>query len=359
MNFRLRIAVWFGLALVVIVALLTITAHHYLDYELRLEKWDRTHPEYPVHLENQALQDSGETSLHGSYSEAEINDILTEVLKAWAWVGLPAIGIALIAGFLLANRSIRPVKRINQALAEKIPETLKVGIPVPEKDSVLAELVFQINALLFRVGDAYDEMSAYSSRVAHELRTPLTLLRMRIEKSAAEMPPDLSEELQEELSRLSRFVERSLLSAKAESGRLEPVLDAVDFSGLMEDLRESYEILAGQKNIVMEWDVEPGLKILSDSDFLRQILHNLLGNACRYGDSCIKLRVFGSSKRTVFSLANYYQEQTRATGGLGIGLRLVCALAGSMACHRVSKRDNGRIFAVRFVWNPSKDALQK
>jgi len=342
-NFRLRMAAWFGLALAVIVGLLIFTAHHHLDQELHLEKWDRSHPKFP------------DWSLHGSYTDAEVQDILGELIQVWIWVGLPALGLALGAGFLLAKRSLRPVRRINRALAEKTTGTLKTGIPLPEKDPELAELVAQINALLFRVGNAYDEMAAYSSRVAHELRTPLTLLRMRIERSAEEMPPDLSDELQDELSRLSKFVERSLLAARAESGRLDARQDRVGLSDLLEDLREPYEILAGQADMAMDWKVASDLRVVSDSDFLRQILHNLLGNACRYGVSAVRLRAWATGTRTVFLLANNYRVQSRATGGLGIGLRLVRALAGSMDGHRFAFRDNGRVFAVRLVWKLSHD----
>lgn len=355
MNFRLRMAAWFGLALVVIVCLLIFTAHHHLDYELRLEKWDRTHPAYPEHSNPSNHVDHPEWALHGSYSEAEVDDILGEVVQTWIWVGVPALGLTLGAGFLLASRSIRPVKLINRALAEKTPGTLKSGIPLPEKDPVLFELVSQINALLFRVGNAYDEMSAYSSRVAHELRTPLTLLRMRIERSAEEMPPDLSDELQEELSRLAKFVERSLLAAQAESGRLDARQHPVALSHVLEDLREFYEILAGQANLALDWKVAPGLRVISDNDFLRQILHNLLANACRYGASAARLRVWRTGTSTVFLLANKYRPQSRATGGLGIGLRLVRALADSMDGHHFAIRDNGRVFAVRLVWKSSND----
>lgn len=341
MNFRLRMASWFGLALVGLVGLLIVTAHWHLDHELRLEKWDRSHPKYPG------------WSLHGSYTDAEVQDILGELIQVWVWVGLPALGLALGAGFLLANRSLAPVKRISRVLAEKKPGTLKTGIPLPERDPVLVELVSQINALLLRVGNAYDEMAEYSARVAHELRTPLTLLRMRIEQSAAEIPPELSEQLQEELSRLSKFVERSLLAAKAESGRLEFKRSPVDLSLLLEDMREPYEILAAQSNVALAWTVAPGIRVFSDSDFLRQILHNLLGNACRYGASSVRLRVFASAHSTVFSLANDLRPESRATGGLGIGLRLVRALASSMGGHHFSVRDNGRVFAVRLVWKPT------
>lgn len=52
----------------------------------------------------------------------------------------------------------------------------------------------------------------------------------------------------------------------------------------------------------------------------------------------------------VVPLSNTYQTSTRATGGLGIGLRLVRALANSMEGHYFSSRDNGRVFAVRIAW---------
>ena len=116
---------------------------------------------------------------------------------------------------------------------------------------------------------------------------------------------------------------------------------------------EPYGILASQAGIDLVWTVAPGLRISTDPDLLRQILHNLLGNACRYGASSSRLRVYASGCSTVFSLANDQRPESRAPGGLGIGLRLVRALATSMVGHHFAIRDNGRVFAVRLVWKPT------
>lgn len=340
MNFRLRLAVWFSLALLAIIGLLITTAHHHLDQELRKEKWDRSHPKFP------------DWSLHGSFTDAEVHDILGELIQVWAWVGVPSVGLALGVGFLLANRSVKPIRRINLALAATTPSTLALGIPLPEKDPVLSELVSQINALLLRVGSAYDEVSAYSSRVAHELRTPLMVLRMRIEQAAASMPPELSDSLQEELARLSKFVERSLLAARAETGCLDAEIVPIDLSAMLEDLREPYEILAEQAGIDLRWAVAPGLQIASDHDFLRQILHNLLGNMCRYAGARARVRAFRSGGRVVLAVANDIPSPARATAGLGLGLRLVQALAKGLEGHQFRRKILSRVFAVRLTSKP-------
>lgn len=341
MNFRLRIAAWFGVALIAMTGLLIFTAHHHLDQELRKEKWDRSHPKFP------------DWSLHGSFSDEEIHDILGELMQAWAWVGLPALVLALGVGLLLANRSIAPIRKINRALAEKTPAALRTGIPVPANDAVLVELVSQINALLQRMGEAYEEMSAFSSRVAHELRTPLALLRLRIEQSAAAMPPELSECLQDELARLTKFVDRSLLAARAEAGRLGAVYSDVDLSGLLEDLREPYEVLFAGEGVSVSWDAPPGVRVRSEPDLLRQILHNLLGNASRYAATRFRLRLRHRHGLACLTLANDVAASPRSTAGLGIGIRLVNVLSKSLEGHAFRLRKNARVFAVRLTWRPS------
>ncbi len=187
MNFRLRIAAWFGISLMALIGLMLVTAHWHLDEELREDRWDRTHPKYPNWV------------IHSSYTDAEVQDILGELMKTWLWVGIPAIVVSLGVGFLLARRSVRPLRQINDQLNKLTTETMRAGIVTPENDAVLADLVTHINSSLDRAGAAYEEMAGFSSRVAHELRTPLTLLRMKVEQSGGGMPGEMQEELQEEL----------------------------------------------------------------------------------------------------------------------------------------------------------------
>lgn len=317
MNFRLRIAAWFGISLTALMALMMLTAHWHLDEELREDGWDRTHPKYPNWV------------IHGSYTDEEVHDILGELMRAWLRAGIPAILVSLGVGFLLARRSVRPIRQINEQLNDLTTATMRAGIMSPEDDPVLTDLVAHINSSLNLAGTAYEEMAEFSARVAHELRTPLTLLRMKIEQSRGELPGDMQEELQEELARLSRFVERSLLAAKAASGKLEPYATQVDVTTLLDDICEAYQLLAEEKKLTFSWHAIPRLVATTDTDLLRQVLHNLLGNALRYAHSKIVVATSLENGVPIVTISNDRVTQTTSPNGLGLGLRLVRAVCDS------------------------------
>lgn len=318
MNFRLRLAAWFGISLAALTALLMVTAHWHLDEELRQDRWDRSHPKYPNWV------------IHGSFTDEEVQDILGELMKVWVWVGAPVVILALGIGFLLARRSMRPIYAINNELSQLEARSLRKGIALPENDAVLSDLVRHINLLLERVGRAYQNLDEFTSKVSHEIRTPLALLRMKIERSAVDLPPGLSEELQDELARVTRLVEQALLAAKAESGRVSADLKRVSVSALLDDVREGYELLAKERGLDFEWAVKNGLGAVTDAELLRQILHNLLSNAVRYARRRIRVRAHSDHGGVVVRIANDFDNSTIAEPGIGLGLRLVRSLASTL-----------------------------
>ncbi|MCP5534775.1 MAG: hypothetical protein H7A51_00900 [Akkermansiaceae bacterium] len=317
MNFRLRIAAWFGVSLMGLIGLMIASAHWHLDQELREDRRDRSHPAYPDWV------------IHGSYTDEEVHDILGELMKTWLWVGIPAVALSLGVGFLLARHSVRPIRKINDKLNDLTTDTMRAGIVTPEDDPVLTDLVAHINASLDRAGAAYEEMAGFSSRVAHELRTPLTLLRMKIEQSNSGLSGGVQEELQDELARLSRFVERSLLAAKAASGTLEVTAERVDVTTLLDDIGEGYRMLADERKLEFVWHTAPGLEAFTDADLLRQVIHNLLGNALRYACSKVEVAAMLEAGVPVVTISNDRHPKPLSPDGLGLGLRLVRGICSS------------------------------
>jgi signal transduction histidine kinase len=335
-NFRFKIALWFSLSLVGLISVLLFTAHAHLDEELRQDRWDRSHPEYPQWV------------IHGSYTNEEVSDILSELLYVWLRVGIPLCLLSVVLGYFIALRSVRPVRKINRELSQLEAGSLKEGVTVTEHDPELAQLTRHINDLLRRVGDSYNQMADFSAQVAHELRTPLTLLRMKVESIASELPPEFSEEVQEAIRSLSQLVERSLLAAKAEGGRLEIQLTTVDLSTLLEELEDAYTPLAGEREMTLKVKIPPGQMVKGDAAILRQILHNLFGNAVRYasGNIRIRLRPQTKSDRLLLTITNRVATPL-PSGGTGMGLRLVNALCIASPETQFRIKHWGNIFSAR------------
>ena len=337
MNFRLKMVAWCVLSIVLIVGGLIGVAHWHLDGELRKDGKDRSHGRNPGWV------------IHGSYTDDEVQDILGELMTAWLWIAVPLLLASGAVGYFIAERSLRPVRRINRELDSLDPLSCARGVHLPERDAELAALVSHINGLLVRVGKSYGEMAEFSSRVAHELRLPLTLLRLRLEDLAPGLPPDVSEDLQEEIGHLSQLVERSLLMAKAEGGTLEHEMQPVDLSALLEDLRDGYSILASQAGLTLGWQPDPGVTVLSDPSLLRQILHNLLGNAIRHGKGAIlvQARPLDHGGRVLLEIRNRISERDTSLLGTGMGLRLVRAITGTLAGTSFRTEEEGGNFVAR------------
>ncbi len=319
MSFRFRIAAWVVVSCTLLIAVMMFTGYRQLEEELREGRKDPTHP------------GTAEWTIHNSYAEEEIRDILSEMTRSWLWTGLPVIALSLFAGLLLARRSLRPVHDINRQLTAMRPDSLHGGIKITEADPIIGDLANHLNGLLEKAGTAYQEMAEFSSRVAHELRTPLMLLRLRIENAPPGMPPAFQEDLQDELARLTRFVERALLATKAEQGALRAAPVPLNLSDIVRDISEHYQLLACERPLEMTVEIEPDIHIDADSDLLRQAIHGLLENAVRYAKSEIRISCAIRDGSPMLDVRNNVNPVTIATVGLGLGLRLVrgiCKVCG-------------------------------
>jgi signal transduction histidine kinase len=324
---RWRLTLWFAISLLVVITVLMVSAHWHLDYELRKEKWERTHPAHPTWI------------LHGSFTDEEVHDILGELGRFWMIVAVPLVGFSIGSAYLIARRSMRPIERINEQLAHLDIQSLSEPIRSTDADPEIGELVRHFNELLGRLQISFSHLQEFTGQVAHELRTPLQLMRLRIEANAAAMKPELAEELQEELGRLSSYVEKALTIARAEQGRLDLHHEPVPLKEFLTDALEPFTRLAAAEGRRLLWSCPDGIVILADRNALKQVLFNLMSNAMKHGDRDILLRVRRRGRDAILLLGNRAAPGSHALQpGLGIGLRLVQALTHQMKKARLTIR---------------------
>jgi len=201
--------------------------------------------------------------------------------------------------------------------------------------------------------------------LSHELRTPATIARGHLEAAqiAGEGASAATAIALDELARIDRIVERLLLLARAERGRLVE-LGEVETEQFLEDVLLRWSEIAERS-----WRLgaaPPGL-LHADPDALRIALDALLENAVKYtevGDS-IELRaaVEGTSlvievedsgpgvplgaADTIFE-RSARGEESEERAGLGIGLAIVDAIARAHegSC-RLDRTAGGSTFVLR------------
>jgi heavy metal sensor kinase len=203
-------------------------------------------------------------------------------------VGIPVVLlVALLGGWFLAGRALKPVDSVVEALRGLDAHNLDARIPDAEGTLEVRELAANFNALLARLGDAFRRVREFSADASHELRTPLTVLRgeaevaLRNPRSVEEYQSVLASGL-EEIHRMGRIVEDLLLLAKGDLGEVPVEKVEVDLCRLLDEMGTQARILAEAQDIQFTLAGGPPAEIRADPLRLRQLFWNLLDNAVQY-----------------------------------------------------------------------------
>ncbi|MDR8019372.1 sensor histidine kinase [Nesterenkonia aerolata] len=143
---------------------------------------------------------------------------LNRTFATYSGVGVGALAVAALLGWLTVGRMLYPVRRLRET-AQSITETDISGrIEVTSHDD-LGELTVTVNAMLDRLESAVVSQRRLLDDVGHELRTPLTIVRGHLELVDPEDRDDVlavRELSLDELDRMGRLVEDMLTLAKSE-----------------------------------------------------------------------------------------------------------------------------------------------
>jgi len=276
---------------------------------------------------------------------AEVNRFRTAFMISVP-LGLLILGFM---GWYLADRAMKPVAAIAETAEGITAKELDQRIPMVGNDIELERLVSVSNKMLDRLEKSYHQAVRFSADAAHELQTPLTILQGELD-NALQTAEDGSTEQQrysmllEELRNLKAVVQKLLLLAHADEGRLNVSRQPVDFSDLINNAAEDIEIMAPELQI--ETCIPAGIRVQGDAALLNQTIRNMTSNAAKYaepdGHAIFTLKKGPDSIR--FTLANsgpaipdrdrpllfkrfHRVEKSRTTAGSGLGLSLAREIA--------------------------------
>jgi two-component system heavy metal sensor histidine kinase CusS len=211
----------------------------------------------------------------------------------WLTVSLSALTTALL-GAWAARSGLRPLRRMSAVARGVSAQSLNARLPEENMPPELAEMAHHFNAMLGRLDDSFQRLSAFSADIAHELRTPLSNLLTHTQVTLTRERPleDYREALHsnlEELQWMAQLVNDMLYLAKADHGLLMPKHEPLALAEEVDVLLEFFAPLAEDARVTLKRDGHARLQ--GDRSMLRRALSNLLDNALRFTPAGGEVRV--------------------------------------------------------------------
>jgi len=300
-------------------------------------------------------EDGGATLVRIGVGEplASVHKAQEGVARAFVLGGVLAILGALLGGLLVGTRASRPLRRM-AAVAERVDAgDLRPRIhPSAGAAAEVAVLAGAFNHMLDRLTAAFASQREFVEDASHELRTPLTVIRGQLEVLSESDSPTADEVrrverlLLAEVTRIDRLVDDLLLLAELEHSEFLQ-LEELSVRPFLEELWQTTTLLADRR---FELGELPSGTLLADPDRLAQALRNLLTNAIKHTaepDGSVRLNVAPDAagrlgfvveddgpgippdeRERIFDRFHRTDPaRDRATGGAGLGLAIVQAIA--------------------------------
>ena len=264
----------------------------------------------------------GERYRIGVFSNAEVRIVLganfeelegelVQIRKAFL-IALPGalLVIALGAAFV-GRRALRPVEALSERMEHVSAEGLDQRLEVEGADGEFKRIIDAYNVMMGRLENSFHQATRFSADASHELKTPLAVMQGTLEQALVNCPEDSDQQrvysgLLEEVSHQRTILESLLLLSRADAGQLRISKSKIDLSALIETLAEDAGMLAEEKNLSLDTEIEPGIEIEGDAALLQQVMHNLFSNAVKYNveGGVLECRLTSDSENVEITVAN-------------------------------------------------------
>jgi two-component system sensor histidine kinase CiaH len=252
-------------------------------------------------------------------------EILTNLIYTFSVVGLVMLLILFFTSRFFANQSIRPVK------------------------------------------EAFDKQKQFIADASHEMKTPLTIINTNADVLLSNSEDTIHNQskwlhyIKSETERMTRLTNDLLYLTEMDDSRASMVYSKFNLSEAVETIILTMEAVIFEKNVALDYEIEPNLTVQGSSEQIKQVVMILLDNAVKYTNSkgTVTLALKKQQNDVVLSVSNtgegiaaehltrifdrFYRTDTsraRKQGGYGLGL----AIAKS-----IIEQHKGKIYATSTV----------
>jgi len=259
MTLRQRVALHYGMGLLVDLSLVIGLTYHEVATERRLRK------------------------LLGDANESEVQQ-----RKLFDLLVFSIVPIVLIGGWWVTRRSLRPLSALAESVERIQPHEPLEPLPRSHNRDEVDRLTEVFNSMTARLHGSFQQIREFTLHASHELKTPLTIMRVQLETRLQDMkslPAADVEWLECELNevmRLSGIVDSLTLLTKGEAGLVTLERKPVRLDELARESFDDARIMAESEGVKVSLGHCDTVVISGDRHRLRQLLLNLVDNAVKY-----------------------------------------------------------------------------
>jgi two-component system, OmpR family, sensor kinase len=212
-------------------------------------------------------------------------------LLVLASTGIPvALLLAVLGGWVIAQRALQPVARMTAEAEEIRADRLGDRIAIPPTDDELRRLASTLNDMLGRLQEGVENQRRFVANASHDMRTPLTVMASEIDVALEDpqLGDDGAREVlvsnRQQVDRMARMIENLLTLASIEDGQMELLRSPIDLQTLAIGAVAKLASLATLSGVEVMANGTPA-PMIGDPDRLTQVLTNLVENGVKYASA--------------------------------------------------------------------------
>ncbi len=302
---------------------------------------------FPHHFQNKKfylLASAGDL-----YGEAELQQLLIIILLVF----ISSLALVIIAGFLNARQSLKPIKDIIMQVDEIEAANLNIMLTTKNNDEI-SELAHTFNKMLERINRAFERERFFVSNASHELRTPVTaikgqvevaLMKKRNEENYIAVLTSILDDVENMTNIINGFLELAETNTDLKSLSIQTIqVDEFLFTVKDEIIKRKPQYI-----INIEFEKAPNkeseISIAGNQGLLFIMMNNLIDNACKFSENKkATLKIDFDNNYTIIKVTDngigipdeemeyifqplYRAKNVQGKHGNGIGLSIVQRIA--------------------------------